>query len=152
MAGVDITLTFEDGELRHVVSEARARLSDYSPAMDEIGSYLEDRTLERFETGEAPDGTPWLPSQRALDENGKTLVDRGHLLASINYETTPDAVTVGSNVIYAAIHQHGGKTGRGLAVDMPARPFLGVNDADLQEIELIVADFVSELGTGGDAR
>lgn len=152
MAGVDLTLTFEDGELRHVIGEARARVSDFLPAMDEIGSYLEDRTLERFERGEAPDGTPWLPSQRALDENGKTLIDKGLLMASINYEARPDAVTVGSNVIYAAIHQFGGETGRNRAVDMPARPYLGVNDADLDEIELIVADYVSDFGTGGGAR
>ena len=152
MAGVDLTLIFEDGELRHVISEARARVSDFLPAMDEIGSYLEDRTLGRFERGEAPDGTPWLPSQRALDENGKTLIDKGLLMASINYEASTDAVTVGSNVIYAAIHQFGGETGRNRAVEMPARPYLGVNDADLDEIEMIVADYVSDFGTGGGAR
>ncbi|MEQ8747350.1 phage virion morphogenesis protein [Pyruvatibacter sp.] len=161
MAGIDLTLTFEDGELRQAMADTRARLGDLSAPLDEIGSYLEDRTLERFETGQAPDGTPWLPSQRAVAEGGQTLVDKGHLRDSMNPQVEGDSVVIGSNRPYAAIHQFGGtiraKSGGKLRfelpgggvvftdkVDIPARPFLGVNEDDLDEIETILANFLSQ--------
>lgn len=111
----------------------------------EIGEALVSGTMQRFEDGVGPDGEPWEPSQRALATGGKTLVDTAQLRNSISAMATTDAVYVGSKVVYARIHQMGGKTGRGHAVTMPARPYLGVSKEDRQEIRDIVADFLRDM-------
>lgn len=118
--------------------------------MAEIGDALVSGTIKRFADGEDPEGHKWEPSGRAWTEGvddggyGKTLVDTGRLRNSIDYVTSPDSVTVGSNVEYARIHQMGGKAGRGRKVTIPARPYLGVSRADMEEVQGILSDFLAE--------
>lgn len=64
-----------------------------------------------------------------------TLIKTGRLMKSINYQASKDRVRVGSNVVYAAIHQFGGQAGRRRKVHIPARPYLVIQDADLQRIQ-----------------
>jgi hypothetical protein len=49
-------------------------------------------------------------------------------------QATGSRAVVGTNVVYAAIHQMGGQAGRGGRVKIPARPFLMVQDEDWREI------------------
>lgn len=115
------------------------------PLMDEIGAALVTSTQFRFEDQQGPDGLAWVPSERALAENGQTLVDKGLLLASITHLPGNDQVEVGSNMVYAGIHQFGGRAGRGHKVDMPARPYLGISFEDETEIDTIVHDYLAGL-------
>lgn len=131
---------------------------DMRPAMDEIGAMLVTATQIRFERGVGPDGKAWEPSYRASSEGGKTLVDRGHLRDSITHQATKDEVRVGTNVLYAAVHQFGatirakgsghlkfqvgGRWASKKQVTIPARPFLGVSRDDQAEIGNILADHV----------
>ena len=78
------------------------------PLFDEIGASLVVSTQMRFERGEGPDGNPWPPSLRAIVEGGQTLVDTARLKGSISHEASDTGVAVGTNVLYAAIHQFGG--------------------------------------------
>lgn len=64
----------------------------------------------------------------------KALLDTGVLRASIGQpssggimQVTSNSVTIGSRIKYAAIHQFGGKAGRGKKVIIPARPFIGMS-------------------------
>lgn len=75
---------------------------------DQIGASLADSTRRRFDNEQAPDGSPWPPSMRALAEGGKTLTDTARLKTSITFEADDTGVSVGTNVVYAAIHQLGG--------------------------------------------
>lgn len=99
----------------------------------------------------------WIESKRALGKTeargrkgkkgatgpaGHTLLDTGQLAASITKQVTADCVPIGTNKAYAAIHQYGGVTGRNDSVTLPARPFLVVQDEDLEEIERAAADFI----------
>jgi phage virion morphogenesis protein len=122
-------------------------------AMAEIGEALVSSTVERFESGEGPDGTSWKPSQRAEKEGGKTLVDSGGsgLMGSIGYEASAANVSVGSNKIYARIHQLGGKAGRGHSVTLPPRPYAGFSEEDIKEARAILAGHLSAL-LGGRGR
>ena len=58
---------------------------------------------------------------------GQILQDTGQLAASITTSHDSRSAMIGTNKIYAAIHQLGGKTGRGHKVAMPARPFLPID-------------------------
>lgn len=136
------------------------------PLLRGMGVYLEAATIDRFDQERGPDGRDWKPSLRAR-QGGKTLTDSGQLRSSVTSRADSDSVEVGTNKIYAGIHQHGGtiraKSGKYLsfqlpgglgfrrveAVTMPARPFLGLSSEDESELLAQVADY-SRAAMGGD--
>lgn len=159
--GADATLAALGGAL------ARAR----SPRglMDQIGAELAKSAKLRFTTNEGPAGGPWPPSIRARMLGGRTLVQRGRLRDSITHEASDSSVAIGTNVVYAAIHQVGGKitakTAKGLrfrlpgglgsrtvkSVTIPARPFLGVSGEDEGVIKTLVRLWLGAEQGAGDA-
>ena len=138
MGGTSFKLDW--GGMDRMIGTATAKARQSKAAMEEIGEMLTSSTVERFSTSTAPDGTEWPVSQRAEKEGGKTLVDSGRLRGSIGYEASPDQVIVGSNLVYACIHQLGGETGRGHAVTLPERPYIGISEDDIDEARAILAD------------
>lgn len=143
MSGLNLTYTYADLGNEPAMIRLAAMFDDLTPLMDDLGAEIEDQTLERFETNIAPDGSPWLPSLRVQQAQGnaQTLVDKGHLRDSITRNSGPRMTQVGTNVVYAAIHQFGGETGRNKSVEMPARPYLGISDENERELIYIARDF-----------
>lgn len=138
MTGTRIEI--DDAEVRAALAALVAASEDLAPAMERIGGMLVASSLHRFESETGPDGRRWTPSIRALFEGGQTLTDRGHLRGSLTYAAGPTSVEVGTNLVYAAIHQLGGKAGRGHTAEIPARPYLGVDGDDRAEIVRILGD------------
>lgn len=105
-----------------------------------VGAEMVNQTEERFENQHDLQRSPWLPSKRALEQGGKTLRNDGHLLASIKWAALPDGVTWGTSVIYARMMHYGGTKAAfpNLWGDIPARPFLGMNDSDTASINNII--------------
>jgi len=163
-----ITINVDTNSLQTDLESLLRRTQDLEPLMRNIGGYLLETTKDRFYTNIAPDGSAWKESARAQEEGGKTLLDHGHLRDSINFSTTTTSVTVGSsNIVYAAIHQFGGKTrphtitsahgalrfnlgGRTVFAnsvnhpgsDIPARPFLGVSSENMAEIKHMMQEYL----------
>lgn len=112
MTGTTFKLTIEDQAAR----AALGRLADVDVGdlLPRLGEYLLRATQDRFKTQTAPDGTPWAPLQpryarRKKYNRDKILTLRGYLRSGIRYQVTgPDEVEVGTNLVYAAIHQLGG--------------------------------------------
>lgn len=145
MSGARIELKGHE-EAIAALSATIARLDKPAPLYDAIGAMLVTSTIKRFETETDPEGNAWPKSARALADGGKTLTDSTHLRGSITHEADDKGLRVGTNVIYAAIHQFGGtivpKTAGALrfmvggelvtvqSVTMPKRAFLGLNDED----------------------
>lgn len=171
MTGVRYELAGKEETLR-VLDEAVGRTEDKRGLMDAIGAALVASTQHRFETETDPDGNPWPASLRALAEGGRTLTDTARLVSSLTHEASESSVAVGTNVVYAAIHQTGGviraRTGAGLrfrgpgnggwvtkqSVTIPRRAFLGVDAEDESEIRALCADWLGAIDDkgGGDAR
>ena len=149
MVSQRIGVEIEGAALNAKLTRMAAALANPSAALDQIGRYLVASTLRRFERERAPDGSPWLKSARAIAEGGKTLTDTGRLRGSIAHTVTEGgrAVEVGSHVLYAAIHQFGGRAGRGRKVRLPARPYLGIDERDRANILRIVAQAIGRAGT-----
>ena len=149
MVAKSVGVEIESSALNAAFARLAPVLANPAAAMDQIGRYLVDSTLRRFERERAPDGSPWLKSARALAEGGRTLTDTGRLRGSIAHTVTDGgrAVEVGSNVLYAAIHQFGGRAGKGLRATIPARPYLGIDDRDRDEITRIVSRALEGAGT-----
>ena len=98
---------------------------DMSPVMRVIAQELDRQTEKNF----AAEGRPkWLGIKpRKGREGGRILQDTGQLAASITTSHDSHSAMIGTNKVYAAIHQFGGKTGRDHKVTMPARPFLPID-------------------------
>ena len=131
------------GGFDKALGKAAHKLGDTQALMESVGEALRSGTIERFEAEEDPQGKKWKPSARAMAGGGKTLDKESHHKDSIDYAATSDKVMVGSNLPYARIHQLGGKTGKGHKVDMPARPYLGVSEEDMDEVRETMADFLA---------
>lgn len=157
-------ITFDIGELVALdgrLSAAYDRSRDLSPLMDSIGMAMETSTDERFDNEAGPDGMPWKKSLRAKEEGGKTLTDSARMRGSITHSASATQVEVGTNLIYAGIHQFGGRItaksghlkftlpgGLGfvsvVGVNIPARPYLGIGRDDEQTIAELSADYLLE--------
>lgn len=113
MSGISMEMTAEGHPaLQRKLSGLAARTSSMRPLMEDIGAYLDFSTRKRFVTQTGPDGKPWEPSQRAMREGGKTLVLSARLMNSYVYHAADFSVEEGTNVVYAGIHQGGGKIKR----------------------------------------
>jgi phage virion morphogenesis protein len=147
--------TMKWGGFDKALDKFRSVLANQKKAlMEACGEALGSGTLKRFQDEEDPEGQHWAPVARS----GKILTDTARLRKSIDYAVAGDTVLVGSNVVYALIHQKGGeitpKKGKYLKfkvggkwvnakkVTIKARPYLGISKADRQEIEETIRDFV----------
>lgn len=129
-----------------------------------LGGGVRESTLERFKQGKDPTGRRWKTSIRAATEGGKTLVRSAQLRNSIKSKSDASGFAVGTNVKSASTHQFGepGRTIRArnkkalrfkvggkwvskkqVKVTIPARPFLGLSDEDMQEMKATVEDFIA---------
>lgn len=130
-----------------------------------IGSAMRSSTLDRFKRSKDPEGKKWKTSIRAASEGGKTLIKTAQLRNSIHTKSDTSGFAIGTNLKYAATHQFGeqGRTIRAkkakalrfqmggqwvskkkVKVNIPARPFLGLSDEDMQEIKGTIEDFIAK--------
>ena len=129
-----------------------------------LAEVVRESTLERFRQGRDPEGRRWRTSIRAANGGGRTLIKSAQLRNSIHSHSDATGFAVGTNVKYAATHQFGepGRTIRArrknalcfqigghwiskkqVRIHIPARPFFGLSDEDMQEIKGTVEDFIA---------
>ena len=113
-----------------------------------------ESTLERFKQSKGPDGRRW-----------KTSIQSAQLRNSIHAKSDTSGFALGTNVKYAATHQFGepGRTIRArkkkalrfqvggkwvtkkqVRITIPARPFLGLSEDDMQEMKATVEEFIQK--------
>lgn len=102
-------ITYDDHQLRAVLADLARAGNNLQPAMRKIAGALHKITEDNF----AAQGRPrWKPSERARLAGGVTLQQTGRLAASISTSHGKDFAVIGSNAVYAAIHQFGGVIAR----------------------------------------
>lgn len=158
--GLSIGIQIDDQGVQGMLSLLQDRIKGMTPAFKNIGEYMIRERETLFRDEHAPDGTPWAPlaestkysifrqkkrskkaSLRAIT-NKKILTQDHHLRRTV-YTAGSEQVVVGpdkTSQAYAAIHQFGGKAGRGRKVTIPARPHLGVNAENKKEFIEIIRD------------
>lgn len=118
-----------------------------------LGETLKKIHKARFKQEVDPDGKKWKPLSPITQEikgNDKILKHRGYLSERTAYNYDDNGVEFGSDAKYARLHQFGGvikpKKGKRLKFGkdgntvfakqskIPARPWLGVNDQDKQQL------------------
>jgi phage virion morphogenesis protein len=154
---MSIRVELDSREVQRRLGEARAALADATPLMRRIAGILEAETEANF----AAEGRPyWTPLKAATRKarlkrnNGssvlKILQDSGRLAASISTNHGPDHAQIGSNLVYAAIHQFGGTSAHATIPARPYLPFSGpATSATLQpEAERNILDAIKKLLNG----
>lgn len=159
MTGITMDVKVDDKEVLRAFGELQARLANTKPVMQAIGTGLVGHIQKRLGDGSlAGRWAPLNPAYRAGKKNKNMLVESGSLRGSISEQAGQDYVKIGTNKIYAAIHQFGGtirpkdapalffKMGSGFvrakSVTIPARPFLTIEDEDDKMIADIIFRFL----------
>ncbi len=143
-----IEIKIDTAKLTAALKRLAAKGHDLSPAMRRAAGIMADAVEENFEQEGRPKWKSLAAStlkQRAKEgSTGKILQRRGDLARSITRHSDATSAVVGTNTIYAGIHQFGGKAGRGRKVEIPARPFLKLDKEDEDDIVKSFAKFLGE--------
>lgn len=115
-------------QIASILDKLANAAQDRTPLMRSIAGTMESAVLQNFDVGGRP---KWLGLKY---RQGTPLVDTENLMNSITSHYDNNIAMVGTNEPYAAIHQFGGKAGRGRKVDIPARPFLVLTPQDEDDI------------------
>lgn len=141
---------------------------DRHALLEGIGAEIESQTRKRFETETDPTGKRWQAdtaatilrklggSRRVYKKRGgvrkgvaesmhrlRILQDQGYLVDSIQFIVHGGRdVEIGSNLVYAAIHQFGGADA-GMP-QIPARPYLGLSAGDQADLLRIINGYLAE--------
>ena len=161
MTGASIIIRVDDKEVRRDFARLQGLMKNTTPIMAAIGTGVVGSTQRRFTSQVAPDGSPWQtlnPFYAAGKKNSRILTESGRLRDSISSSPSRDEVAIGTNVIYAAVHQFGaeikpkngthlifsinGRTVGAKSVTIPARPFLGISADDEVMIAEVVFGFI----------
>lgn len=152
------TIVIDDTETKKLIEELLKRTSDIGPVQEGVGQILVSSTQLRFMNQAGPDGSPWaqlsavtLSRRRKGGRGAQILRDTGRLMNSVTSKITDNEVQIGTNVIYAGTHQFGakkgdyGKTKRNGPIpwgNIPARPFLGYNNEDNENVNELIQRYV----------
>ncbi len=165
---MQITIHADNAEVNKALADLSARLRNLRPVMKEIGEVVRTSVERNFAAGGRP---KWDESARVKREGGQTLSLTGRLRRSFArpgaVQAGNDRVAIGTNVVYAAIHQLGGKIGPHTIKPkkakslfwpgsrhpvksvnhpgsvIPPRPFLMVQNEDWTEIKNVVNRYLS---------
>ncbi|MGK0600082.1 phage virion morphogenesis protein [Yokenella regensburgei] len=143
-------------DFREWLERLEGRCQYREPLMEKVAGIMLDAVDENFVQGGRP---AWEPLKY---RDGKPLMKSRRLHGSITPMADNNQAVVGTNVVYARIHQEGGKTrphvirprnkkalyfnGRFAAKvnhpgsDIPARPFLSLTEEDNDAIRQAVID------------
>jgi phage virion morphogenesis protein len=139
MAGVGLQFDLSDiAKVTGQLDKLSADFSNVDPLLDSVGAYLDADVLQRFRQEKAPDGSTWEQSQRAAEDGGLTLTDQRNLATSFTHNVDNGKMEHGSDEVYAAIFQFGGKTGRNQATTIVQREMIGLEQQQLTGISNIL--------------
>lgn len=150
MAGVRYSVRVNDAEVQEALNQLIKRGTDLTPAMANIGEELLISHDQRFRDQKSPDGIPWAPLSEATkslkSKNVDTILVLNHVLSgTLNYQASSDNLLFGSPLEYAATHQFGRTTSPNSMIpnkEIPARPFLGIDDGDRDMILDTLSDYL----------
>ena len=165
-----ITVEIKDAGASEALARLQVHLSDLSPVMNEIGMFLVASTKQRFAETVDPTGGKWAALspvtlrhyERTKQKFGPVLHKTGDLRESIFHAYDASSVSVGTNLIYAAVQQFGAAQGAfGAAIgkdkkgrdhfhhipwgNIPARPFIGLSDSDRTNIQDTVTEWLARI-------
>lgn len=155
MAGAHLKATISDLGLPGELVRQAKRARNAGTIMAALATDQAERVRDRFKDEVGPGRVPWAPLAPATIARRRKMFPgapisilrmRGHLTGGIVHTSTASGFTVGTDGAvekYAAIHQFGGEAGRDGAVTIPARPYLGFDEEDVDILSEELLDYLS---------
>ncbi|WWW95456.1 phage virion morphogenesis protein [Klebsiella pneumoniae] len=101
-------IVFDVTDFERSLGELINKFEKRAPLMKMLAGLMEDSVQENFEVEGRPKWQHWKSNAYwAQRRGGKILQRSGRLAASITAYSDNDMATVGTNVVYAGIHQSG---------------------------------------------
>jgi phage virion morphogenesis protein len=145
-----IEIKVDDKEIQQVLKKLISKTENLCPLMKNIAGIMLDSVEENFEKEGRPDKWQGLAKTTIKQRTkkgywpGRILQVRGELAASITSKYDENSSVVGTNKVYAAIHQFGGEAGRNKKVEIPARPYLKLGEKEKVEILKETQNFLQD--------
>ncbi|KKP40294.1 MAG: prophage MuMc02, virion morphogenesis protein [Candidatus Peregrinibacteria bacterium GW2011_GWC2_33_13] len=144
-----IEIKVDDKEIQQVLKNLISKTENLRPLMKNIAGIMMDSIEENFEQEGRSEKweklSPVTIKKRSKKGYwpGRILQTQGDLAASITSKYDENSAIVGTNKVYASIHQFGGDAGRNKKVKIPTRPYLKLTDEDLNQILEATKDYLS---------
>lgn len=136
-----------DANLKKMFRRVQKGARDYTVPMKQSGIYMERSIQRRFKQNDWKALSPATIKIHPHRAGGKPLLDTGKLRASVTSRAVKNVskqrLEYGTNLIYAPLHNFGGKGGWGKTI--PQREFLYFSKENERRIKKIFEDYFKEL-------
>ena len=135
-----IEIKIDNKEVLTRLQELASRGENLRPLMKNIAGIMSTATEDNFKDEGRPE--KWVDLSETTKKQrqkigkypGQLLQVSGQLASSVSTVYDDNSAVIGSNLVYAAIHQLGGQAGKNKKTTIPARPYLKLTDDNFEEI------------------
>lgn len=134
-----IEIKLDNKEVESRLLDWVKRSENLRPLMKNIAGIMADSTEENFKEEGRPKWKDLSEKTKTARRKtghypGQILQVSGQLALSVTTQYDDSSAVIGSNKVYATIHQLGGQAGKNKKITIPARPYLSLTDDDFEDI------------------
>ncbi len=149
MSDKSIEIKIDNKKVEKALLEIAQKTSNLRPLMKNIAGIMADSTEENFKEEGRPKWKDLSEKTKTVRKKtghypGQILQVSGQLALSVTTQYDDTSAIIGSNKVYAAIHQLGGQAGKNKKTTIPARPYLVVTDDDFEDILSQTQKYITE--------
>lgn len=149
MSDEPIEIKIDNKKVEKALLEIAQKTSNLRPLMKNIAGIMADSTEENFKVEGRPKWKDLSEKTKTARKKtghypGQILQVSGQLALSVTTQYDDSSAVIGSNKVYAAIHQLGGQAGKNKKTTIPARPYLVVTDDDFEDILSQTQKYITE--------
>ncbi len=147
MSDEPIEIKIDNKEVEKALLEIAQKTSNLRPLMKNIAGIMADSTEENFKVEGRPKWKDLSEKSKTARKKtghypGQILQVSGQLALSVTTQYDDSSAVIGSNKVYAAIHQLGGQAGKNKKTTIPARPYLSLTNVEYEEILSLVENYL----------
>ena len=141
-----IEIKLDNKEVESRLLDWVKRSENLRPLMKNIAGIMADSTEENFKEEGRPKWKDLSEKTKTVRRKtghypGQILQVSGQLAMSITTQYDNESAVIGSNKVYAAIHQLGGPAGKNKKTTIPARPYLRLTENDYHDILEVIEKY-----------
>lgn len=149
MSNEPIEIKIDNKKVEKALLEIAQKTSNLRPLMKNIAGIMADSTEENFKEEGRPKWKDLSEKTKTARRKtghypGQILQVSGQLAMSITTQYDNESAVIGSNKVYAAIHQLGGLAGKNKSVTIPARPYLVITDDNFEDVLSQTQKYITE--------
>ena len=141
-----IEIKLDNKEVESRLLDWVKRSENLRPLMKNIAGIMADSTEQNFKEEGRPKWKDLSEKTKTARRKtghypGQILQVSGQLAMSITTQYDNESAVIGSNKVYAAIHQLGGPAGKNKKTTIPARPYLRLTENDYHDILEVIEKY-----------